>query len=76
MFHIGTKAGINLYHSEILSVIEQVLQSQFWSLKTLGASALVTVASNAEEEKSSFVIKIALEALSVGRLWPGKVIDF
>lgn len=69
----GTEAGIRLYHTELIAIVNLALSSQYWSIKALGSSALVTMATHTEVEHAGALLKSALEALGVGRLWPGKV---
>lgn len=73
--HKGSEAGIRLYLTEIVDIVQTALQSQSWNTKARGAAAISTVATKL---KSSLDQKTICTLLTVGvsglpgRIWFGK----
>lgn len=71
----GTEAGIRLYLTEIVDLLQETLKSQSWSTKVQAARALSTVAdkqgSNLGPPHLANVMTALLEGLQ-GRTWAGK----
>ncbi|WAR24092.1 ECM29-like protein [Mya arenaria] len=74
----GTEGGIKLYLAEIVSLLQETIQSQSWATKAQAARAISTVADKLGAKLGPPHLGNLIEALLLGlqgRTWAGKIIE-